>query len=155
MKKIFLSVSIFCMLCLFLSWNLITNIKQEKIVLKKEESMEMKIKVIHSEKEIIFLLNDSQASKTLYKQLPLEVEIENYSHNEKIFYPTQPLDITNTPLLEKGNTGTLGYFSPWDNVIMYYGQCSFYSGLYILGQATKGNEYIKEISGKITIEKED
>lgn len=37
--------------------------------------------------EIIFELNESTAASDLYGQLPLSVEIEDFSDNEKIFYP--------------------------------------------------------------------
>ena len=34
--------------------------------------------------------------------------------------------------------GTLAFFSPWGNVVMFYGAASRYSGLYILGKAIEG-----------------
>ena len=61
---------------------------------------------------IIFQLNDSTAANTLYKQLPLSIQIEEYSHNEKIFYPPDELDTSGTPLAE-GPAGTLAYYAPW------------------------------------------
>ena len=36
-------------------------------------------------------LNGSQAAKDLCAQLPLDIEVENYSTNEKIFYPPKKL----------------------------------------------------------------
>ena len=155
MKKIVLSIIVFLMIiiCMFTYQNLEGNTNIKNQVKKKEDLNEMKIKIMNNEYKIIFLLNNSKASKTLYEQLPLELDIENYSHNEKIFYPPQSLDTTETPLLEKGNIGTLGYFSPWGDVVMYYGKCSSYNGLYVLGEAIEGNEYIKELSGKIIIDK--
>ena len=34
---------------------------------------------------IVFVLNDSQAAQDLYNQLPINIKIENFSNNEKIF----------------------------------------------------------------------
>lgn len=113
----------------------------------------MKIKVTNQSNQIIFALNESEAAKSLYQQLPLEINVENYSNNEKIFYPPKSLITQNTPLLKSGQEGTLGYFSPWKNVVLYYGSCGSYNGLYILGEAVKGKEYIKNLSGTIFIEK--
>ena len=48
---------------------------------------------------IIFELNESKAASDLYGQLPLSVEIEDFSDNEKIFYPEE-LDTSYTPLAE-------------------------------------------------------
>ncbi len=82
----------------------------------------------------------------------MEVEVNDYSTNEKIFYPEEGLD-TSDVVEGHGSFGSLAYFSPWGNVVMYYSECGPYSGLYLLGKATEGAENIEKISGTITIEK--
>lgn len=114
----------------------------------------MNIKVTNQDKQIIFKLNDSDGAKSLYDQLPLEIAVENFSNNEKIFYPPTSLKTSNTPLLESGDVGTLAYFAPWKNVVMYYGPCGSYSGLYVIGQAISQKELIKDLSGTILVEKD-
>ena len=47
----------------------------------------MKIRVSDGTNTIIFELNETSAAKSLYQMLPLKVTVENYSNNEKIFYP--------------------------------------------------------------------
>ena len=42
----------------------------------------------------VYELNNSQAAAELYDQLPLTLEVEDYSTNEKIFYPPEALDTT-------------------------------------------------------------
>lgn len=37
-------------------------------------------------------LNGSPAAQSLAAQLPMDIDMENYSTNEKIFYPSQKLD---------------------------------------------------------------
>lgn len=101
---------------------------------------------------IIFELNGSPAARSLYSQLPLNVEIEDYGSNEKIFYPPDELEIGDTPLTEGGEKGGLAYFAPWKDVVMYYGSFGSYNGLYDLGTAISGSEWIEELSGKILIE---
>lgn len=128
--------------------------QDEKNNNKIGENTRMKIKISNGINEIIYLLNDSQASKTLYAQLPLDVDVENYGDNEKIFYPPKSLDVNQTPLLESGSEGTLGYFAPWGDVVMYYGSCGSYNGLYVLGEAISGSEHIKDLSGNLHIVKE-
>lgn len=117
------------------------------------KSNEMKIKVSNDLYKVIFSLNSSEASKSLYEQLPLDVVVENYGSNEKIFYPPQALNIQETPLLKNGGVGTLGYFAPWDNVVMYFGNCEAHKGLYILGEAIEGGENIKDLLGTLHVEK--
>ncbi len=99
---------------------------------------------------IVFELNDSLAAKSLYDQLPLTIEVQNYSSDEKIFYPPEELDTVDTPLAD-ATAGTLGYFAPWGDVVMYYDDFGSYSGLYELGSAVSGEEYISSLSGTVTI----
>ena len=111
----------------------------------------MKIRVASGDIEVIFELNDTSAAKSLYDQLPLTIDVENYGGNEKIFYP-EKLDCSD---VIEGDcpTGTLAYFSPWGDVVMYYAPASRYSGLYILGEAVEGEDNISRLSGTIEITK--
>lgn len=115
---------------------------------QKEE--QMKIKVSDGTNEVIFLLNDGSAAASLYRQLPITVEAENYGSNEKIFYPPEKLD-TSDVTEGSGGAGKLAYFSPWGNVVMYYSSFGAYPGLYIMGEAVQGAENIENLSGKITV----
>jgi hypothetical protein len=116
----------------------------------KENSMEISIK--QNGKTIIFKLNDSVASKELYNQLPLSVKVENFSTNEKIFYPPKKLNIDNTPL-ENAKNGSLSYYAPWGDVVMFYDDFGSASGLYELGFVVSGVEHIESLSGTIEINK--
>ena len=100
--------------------------------------------------EIIFALNDSQAAKDLYAQLPLEIDVKDYSDNEKIFYPKE-LNTKNTPLAEN-KIGTLAYYAPWKDVVMFYGEFRQNDQLFKLGEVVSGGEVIPNLSGKIKIE---
>ena len=100
---------------------------------------------------VVYELNDSAAADSLYEQLPITADVEDFSTNEKIFYPPQELDTTGTPLAE-GGAGTLAYYEPWGDVVMFYGSYSRNSSLYELGQAVSGEELIEQMSGTITID---
>ena len=56
----------------------------------------MQIRIESDTHKMIFQLNGSSAAKALYEQLPLAVTIEDYGTVEKIFYPPQKLDISDT-----------------------------------------------------------
>lgn len=99
--------------------------------------------------KVIFKLNNSKATKSLKKQLPLKVKVRNYSSNEKIFYPNK-LKTRNTPL-SQGKKGDLAYFAPWGDVVMYYGDAGPYDGLYQLGKCISGKNQIAKLKGKITL----
>jgi hypothetical protein len=99
----------------------------------------------------VFELNNSPAAGDFYAQLPLRIKVENYSSNEKIFYLPKKLNITDTPPAN-AQVGTLGYYAPWGNVVMFYGRFGSAAGLYELGHAISGSEYIRGMSGTIEIE---
>lgn len=100
---------------------------------------------------IVFRLNNSPASQSLYEQLPLSVQIEDYSDNEKIFYPPKELDTDSTPLAE-GPPGTLAYYAPWGDVAVFYGECQGASGLYEIGEIVSGRDQIRNLKGEVKIE---
>lgn len=100
--------------------------------------------------EAVFELNGSAAAAALLAQMPLEIEVDNFSNNEKIFYPPKSLTLENTPLAA-GGAGTLAYYAPWGNAVMFYGSYRPNSELYALGRAVRGAEQIKSMSGMLTI----
>ncbi len=116
------------------------------------QSGEMKIKVSDAENTIVFELNGTSAARSLYSMLPLEVEVENYGSNEKIFYPTTAVQFGDDCLEGDCPAGTMALFSPWGNVVMYYGAASKYRGLYILGRAIEGADRIRNLKGTIRVE---
>jgi len=111
-----------------------------------------KITVKSGKYTVTYQLNNSQAAKELYAQLPLTLEVENYSDNEKIFYPPKELKTGDTPKSE-GKKGSLSYYEPWGDVVMFYQSAESASDLYELGTVISGEEYISKLSGKITISK--
>ena len=112
----------------------------------------MQISIQVNGNTIVYELNNSQAAKELYEQLPLTITVENYGKNEKIFYPPKILNTTRTPLAN-AQFGTLGYYEPWGDVVMFYDSFGSASGLYELGNVISGGEHIKNISGMIKIKK--
>ena len=125
----------------------------EIVTAEKENSEgqeEMKISVTDGKHTVIFRLNGSPSAKSLYAMLPIDIEVENYGSNEKIFYPEEAVD-TAGGIEGSGEAGGLALFSPWGNVVMYYGSFSSYPGLYILGEAIEGTDQIKDLSGTIHV----
>ncbi len=125
---------------------------QKKTQNASEESSAMKISVAVNGNTTVFELNDSPAAKDLYAQLPLDIKVENYSSNEKIFYPPKKLDTTDTPQSNSHETGTLAYYAPWGDIVMFYGDFGSAARLYGLGHAVSGSEHIQGMSGTIRIQ---
>ena len=115
-----------------------------------QENNVRQISVQFGDHVIIYELNESLAADSLYEQLPLTVESEDFSTNEKIFYPLQELN-TDEAVLAEGGSGVLAYYAPWGDVVMFYGDFNTNSSLYELGHIVSDEELIQEISGTITI----
>lgn len=109
------------------------------------------ISVDFGENTVVYALNDGSAADSLYAMLPLTIEVEDYSANEKIFYPEQALDTSDSPLAQAG-AGTLAYYEPWGDVVFFYGDYNENPGLFELGQAVSGGELVGAMAGTITIE---
>lgn len=119
----------------------------------KEGRGQMHIEVIANSGTAIFILNNSSAASALYEQLPLQLDLQDYGDNEKIFYPSEKLDTSNTPMA-KGGVGTLAYYAPWGDVVIFYKDFRPARGLYELGQLMSHPENLKEMSGLIKVKKQ-
>lgn len=121
-------------------------------LLSDEEEETMQILVRSVDYAVIYELDHSQAAQELYKQLPLSLTVENFSTNEKVFYPPKKLDISDVPLADAAQgAGVLAYYAPWGDVVMFYDDFSSNSSLYALGEAVSGQESIAKLTGMITV----
>lgn len=118
-----------------------------------DEALPKRIKVTDGNHNVTFELNETSAAQSLYNMLPTTREVQNYSTNEKIFYPETAISYSSDCIEGACPAGTLALFSPWGNVVMYYGDASQYPGLYILGNAVEGADQISELTGNITVSK--
>lgn len=114
-----------------------TTVQRKEIL--SEDSKEMKQIRIEdgAGHAAVFELNGSGAAEALYAQLPLTVQVENFSSNEKIFYPAEP------------EAGVLAYYAPWGNVVMFYDSFRPNGDLYELGHAVAGTDQIALFSGEL------
>lgn len=150
MKNIkFLLSTIICLLTLSACKEKQTSIQETT---PQKEKTSMKIQIENNEATIIYELNESDGAKQLYEQLPLKVNVENFSTNEKIFYPPKELDTKNTPMAN-AKAGTLAYYEPWGNVVMFYGDFGKGNGLYELGNVISGKNDIQNLKGSLMITK--
>lgn len=147
----FLLITVICLLTVSACKEKQTT--NQKIIPQKEKTT-MKIQIESDQTTIVYELNESDGAKQLYEQLPLKVEVENFSTNEKIFYPPKKLDTKNTPMAN-AKAGTLAYYEPWGNVVMFYGDFGKGQGLYELGDIVTGKNDIKNLKGSLMITKEE
>lgn len=99
---------------------------------------------------VVFSLNESVASADLLDQLPLVTKLEDFGGKEKIFYPAKKLRTQGTPLAN-AKAGTLAYYAPWGDVVLFYEDFGAVSGLYELGKALGGAESIGSLRGSVRV----
>ena len=108
------------------------------------------IEVRSGETVVTYALEDNAAADALLAQLPLTIEIEDYSTNEKIFYPPQALETAGAPAAS-GGAGVLAYYAPWGDVVLFYDGFSENASLFALGRAVSGAESIRDLTGTVTV----
>ena len=133
------------------AWVAELGFSRQHTTTEREESSMTQIAVSWDGGQAVYELNHSPAAQSLLAQLPLTTQVEDYSTNEKIFYPEEGLDTSDTPLARAG-AGTLAYYEPWGDVVFFYGDYSENPGLFELGQVVSGGDLISQMSGTITIE---
>lgn len=80
----------------------------------------------------IFNIRDGVTDEDL-AMLGGEHEVTSYGDNEKIFYPERKLDVSCLNEAGPGGAGTLAYYEPWGDVVIFYGDFQPAPGLYELG----------------------
>ena len=110
-----------------------------------EEKMKNRIKFSFNNKEIIVLLEDNSASRSLLAQLPLEIKFENYGNTEKISYLPKKLDISEAPKSCTPQIYDLTYYSPWGNLAFFTEDFRYSNGLVPLGKIEIGFTELKDI----------
>lgn len=79
-------------------------------------------------------LSDSPTGRDLVSLLPLDVEIEDYSTNEKIFYPPRKLATGDDTPFGNEAPGDLCYYAPWGDVVLFHAGYRYSRGLHRIGR---------------------
>lgn len=162
MKKIFLLLSLLLMTFSLTACNAQVEPTQDNTTANTNVKTTTETTSISTQTKIIKLtttnnqtieieLNNSPAANDLYNQLPLSIDLEDYSTNEKIFYPPNKLNTESTPKATP-KIGTLAYYEPWGDVVIFYDNFRANNDLYELGHVISGEDIVSELSGTVTIE---
>ena len=110
-----------------------------------------RIKFKFGNEEVIAKMYDNPTSRALLGQLPLTITFEDYAGLEKISYPPKPLSTEGAPLGADPKLGDLALYSPWGNLVVYYGESKYANGVIILGHIESGEEKFSKMEEKFTV----
>jgi hypothetical protein len=79
-------------------------------------------------------LTDSPATRDLVAQLPLTVEMSDHGGVEKTGPLPSPLSVEGQPDVGDPAVGDVGYYAPGNDLVLYYGDQSAFSGIVVLGR---------------------
>jgi hypothetical protein len=78
-------------------------------------------------------LADSPATRDLVAQLPLTLTMSDHGSVEKVAALPDPLATDGAPDGADPAVGDIGYYAPWNNLVLYYGNQSYHDGIVRLG----------------------
>ena len=83
-------------------------------------------------------LADNHAARDLAAQLPLTLTFRDYNRVEKIAALPRPLDTRGVPAGADPEVNDLGYYAPTGDLVLYYGDVGYWTGIVRLGVLPDG-----------------
>ena len=99
---------------------------------RREEQMKISI-AIGGERFSARIL-DSAAGRDLIAQLPLTIHMTDHGSVEKTGPLPSPLSRDGQPDGADPDAGDIGYYAPGNDLVLYYGDQSYYPGIVIIGR---------------------
>ena len=94
---------------------------------------------------------ESAAAEDLLAQLPVTVEMTDHGSVEKTGPLPSPLSLEGQPEGADPDPGDLGYYAPGNDLVLYYGDQSYFPGIVILGRLDDdAPERLAALDGSIT-----
>jgi hypothetical protein len=116
----------------------------------QESHMNIRIKI--GDQSFDATLEDSPAARDLVAQLPVMVEMSDHGGVEKTGPLPRPLSLEGQPEGADPDVGDLGYYAPGNDLVLYYGDQSYYPGIVLLGRMDgDAAERIAGIDGSATV----
>jgi hypothetical protein len=98
------------------------------------EEKTMRIHITIGDQRFTATLDDSAAADDLLGQLPLTVHMTDHGGVEKTGPLPSPLSLDGQPEGADPDVGDLGYYTPGNDLVLYYGDQSYFPGIVVLGR---------------------
>ncbi|WP_229674839.1 cyclophilin-like fold protein [Terrabacter tumescens] len=98
------------------------------------------------------VLDDSAASRDLLRQLPVTVDMVDHGGVEKTGPLPSPLSLDGQPEGADPDVGDVGYYAPGNDLVLYYGDQSYFAGIVVLGRLDDdAARQVREQDGPVTV----
>jgi hypothetical protein len=111
----------------------------------------MRIAITIGDQRLHATLNDSRASRDLLAQLPVTLRMDDNASVEKAGALPSSLSLDSQPAGADPDVGDVGFYAPGNDLVLNYGDMSYYNGIVILGRLDgDAAQRIADIEGFIT-----
>ena len=110
----------------------------------------MRMQITIGEQRFHATLSESPAARDLAAQLPVTVDMVDHGRLEKTGPLPSPLSLQGQPTGADPEVGDLGYYAPGNELVLYYGDQSYFPGIVILGRLDgDAAQRISELDGSV------
>lgn len=95
---------------------------------------DMRIRITIGEDRFTATLEDSAAADDLLAQLPVTIDMTDHGGVERTGPLPSPLSLDDQPDGADPDVGDLGYYAPGNDLVLYYGDQSYFPGIVVLGR---------------------
>ena len=111
----------------------------------------MRIQITIGDQRFGATLGESAAARDLLGQLPVTVDMIDHGGVEKTGPLPSPLSLDGQPDGADPDVGDLGYYAPGNDLVLYYGDQSYFPGIVILGRLDgDAPQRLTELDGPVT-----
>lgn len=115
----------------------------------------MQLEITIGDQQFIADLRDSAANRDLLAQLPVTLQMRDHGGVEKTGRLPSPLSLDGQPPGSDPDVGDLGYYAPGNDLVLYYGDQSYYEGIVVLGRLQgDAAERIAALDGTVRVQLE-
>jgi hypothetical protein len=108
-----------------------------------------RLEIRAGEVRLVATLRDTAAARDLRAQLPARLTMRDHSGVEKTGTLESPLTVTGEPDGADPDVGDLGYYAPGHDLVLYYGDQSYFDGIVILGRLEGDLPALADLEGDI------
>jgi hypothetical protein len=117
----------------------------------KSQENHMNIRITIGDQTFTATFKDSPAAGDLVAQLPVTVEMTDHGGVEKTGPLPGPLSLEGQPEGADPDVGDVGYYAPGNDLVLYYGDQSYFPGIVVLGRMEgDAAERIADLDGPVS-----